>query len=443
MLEREELIQKVLQAGVVGAGGAGFPTHIKFQAEGIDTYLINCAECEPLLTVDQHLMLEQAHRLVETGKKVASAIGAARLLFGLKQKYTAQTEALRQAGAEVAHMGNFYPAGDEVIMIADLLGRTVPEGGLPLQVGVVVNNPETLLSVADALEGTPVTHKLVTVGGAVANRGIWRVPIGTPIADLLKAAGGPTIPNPVYLDGGPMTGKYFLQPDYSVGKATKGVLVVPRDSTMVFHEMMSVEHMLRQAKVGCIQCTECTFVCSRNLIGYKLEPHKLMRMAAYTRQGLPDIAKQAFLCSECNLCSGFHACPMKLSPKRLNQVLKGKLREAGIRPDFSKREIEPQPRRSYRLLQSSRLERRLGLDRYHGTSPYYGDCVMPELLSLKTRQGAGSAIVPEVQEGQEVQKGQFLGAPPAGALGSRLHSPVIGTVVRVASDTIEIRPVRV
>ena len=72
MLEREELIQKVLQAGVVGAGGAGFPTHIKFQAEGIDTYLINCAECEPLLTVDQHLMLEQAHRLVETGKKVAS-----------------------------------------------------------------------------------------------------------------------------------------------------------------------------------------------------------------------------------------------------------------------------------------------------------------------------------------------------------------------------------
>ena len=439
-LDQETLVQKVFNAGVVGAGGAGFPTHVKYQAKGVDTYLINCAECEPLLTVDKHVMLNYAERLVSTAQTAASALGASRVLFGLKEKYKAQTEALRAVGGEVGHMGNFYPSGDEVIMIADLLGRHVPEGGLPLHVGVVVNNPATLLAVADALEDKPVTHKYVTVGGAVAKPGIWRIPIGVTAEYLVQLAGGPTIPNPVYIDGGPMMGRYFYDADFLMNKNSSGVLVIPETSWTVYHETMSVEQMLKQAKVGCIQCSECTLVCSRNLIGYNLEPHKLMRMTAYAQQALPEIAKQAFLCSECNLCSGLHACPMKLSPKRLNQVLKGKLREAGIRPDFEKREILDRPQRPYRLLKSDRLEKRLGLDRYKSESPYCGDCPLPKSIWLNLRQGVGAPTVPCVKEGDRVQVGQCVAMPPEGALGAPLHASVSGTVRAITSTTIELCP---
>ena len=134
-MERGELARRVFEAGVVGAGGAGFPTHVKLAAEGIDTYLINGAECEPLLTVDQHLMEAEAPRLVQAAAAVAEALGARRAIFGLKKKYRRQIDALRAAGGDVAEVGNTYPAGDEVILLQEVLGRTVPEGGLPLMVG--------------------------------------------------------------------------------------------------------------------------------------------------------------------------------------------------------------------------------------------------------------------------------------------------------------------
>lgn len=439
-MERGELARRVFEAGVVGAGGAGFPTHVKLAAEGIDTYLINGAECEPLLTVDQHLMEAEAPRLVRAAASVAEALGATRAVFGLKKKYRRQIDALRAAGGEVAEVGNTYPAGDEVILIQEVLGRTVPEGGLPLMVGAVVNNPETLLNVAEALEGRPVTHTYVTLGGAVASRGVWRVPVGTDGAELLAAAGGVTEDDPAYIEGGPMTGKYRFDPHFPVTKATKGLLVVPRTSALVRYETLDVERMLNQARVACCQCVQCTLACSRNLVGYDLEPHRIMRLLAYGPMGLPEVAKQAFLCSECNLCSGLHACPMQLSPRRVNQVLKARMREAGIRPDFPRREIEPRREQPYRQVPSHRLVQRLGLERYEGPSPFRGDLRPSGDLTVLLKQHAGVPAVPCVAPGQVLEAGALLGSPPEGALGARVHAPLGGQVVRVTPEAVILRP---
>ena len=143
-MKADEVIRKVYEAGVVGAGGAGFPTHVKLQARKIDTYLINGAECEPLLAGDQYLMREKAAFLQNAAETVRGALGAERALFVIKKKHVAERQALEAAGAAVAVMGDYYPAGDEVILIEEVTGRIVPEGGLPLAVGVVVNNVETL-----------------------------------------------------------------------------------------------------------------------------------------------------------------------------------------------------------------------------------------------------------------------------------------------------------
>ncbi len=442
-MEAERLVQQVYEAGVVGAGGAGFPTHVKLKAKGIDTYLINGAECEPLLTVDQHLMCEEAPRLVAAGLAVAAALGGARLVFGLKKKYAPQIAALRACGAEVVEVGNSYPAGDEVILIHEILGRHVPEAGLPLQVGVVVNNPETLYNIAGAMDGLPVTHTFVTVGGAVPRPGVWRVPIGAPASLLLDAAGGSIVKDPVFIEGGPMTGKYRFDTNFSVTKTTKGLLVVPRTSALVHYETMPVEQMLKQAKVACCSCVQCTVTCSRNLVGHGLEPHRIMRAIAFASQALPEIVKQAFLCSECNLCSGLVACPMGLSPRRVNQVLKGSLRAQGIKPDFPKRDITPHPQRAFRLVPSKRLVQRLGLASYDRETPYMGDLPVGNTpLAIPTKQHTGVPAVPCVTPGEAVQEGQILGAPPEGALGATIHASLSGTVLAVSPEAVTIQPER-
>lgn len=440
-MQADEVIRKVYEAGVVGAGGAGFPTHVKLRARNIDTYLVNGAECEPLLAGDQYLMREKAAGLVAAAGAVAEALGAERALFVLKKKYVAEKSALEAAGGCVAVVGDYYPAGDEIILIEEVTGRIVPEGDLPLSVGVVVNNVETLYNIGRALEGEPVTKSWVTVGGAVKEPGIWRVPLGTPAAKLLELAGGPTAADPWYVDGGPLTGPYHREPDFLVTKTSNGLLVLPGASALVRYETMDVERMLRQARFACIQCNQCTVACSRNLVGYHLEPHRIMRAMAYPEQRTASVLRQAFLCSECNLCSGLHACPMQLSPRRVNQELKKALRSQGVAPDFPERTIVPHPMRPYRLVPTNRLMFRLGLASYDDHPPFRGDVIVDEVL-LPLKQHLGAPCLPLVAAGDAVEEGRKVATPPEGALGAPIHASIAGRVEEVTETAIRIRSIR-
>lgn len=440
-MKADEVIRKVYEAGVVGAGGAGFPTHVKLQARKIDTYLINGAECEPLLAGDQYLMREKAAFLQNAAETVRGALGAERALFVIKKKHVAERQALEVAGAAVAVMGDYYPAGDEVILIEEVTGRIVPEGGLPLAVGVVVNNVETLYNIGRALEGIPVTRSWVTVSGAVREPGLWLVPLGTPASKLLELAGGPTEDDPWYVDGGPMTGPYHREPDFLVTKTSNALLVLPGRSALVRYETMDLERMIRQARFACIQCNQCTVACSRNLAGYNLEPHRIMRAMAYPEQRTEAVLRQAFLCSDCNLCSGLHACPMQLSPRRVNQELKKALRSQGVAPDFPAREIRPHPMRPYRLASTNRLLFRLGLAGYDGHPPFRGEVAVDAVL-LPLRQHLGAPCLPRVAVGDVVDEGQVVGEPPEGALGARLHASLAGRVEEVSERSLKIRSIR-
>ncbi len=439
-MNKKTLIRKVFDAGVVGAGGAGFPTHVKLGATGADTYLINGAECEPLLDADCHLMTTMAKELVDAGRITAEALGA-RLLFGVKAKHAEAIDALRSAGADVFEARDYYPLGDEVILIADALGRAVPEGRLPIEVGVVVNNVETLLNIHGALEGTPVTHTYVSTGGAVGRPTLFRAPIGTNARELLDASGGIGIDpaEAVFIDGGPMMGRYSDTPDFPVTKTTKGILVLPRDSLLATLERMPVEEMLKRARVCCCQCNQCTVACSRNLVGMGIEPHRIMRAMAYegTRNG--DVLRMALLCSECNLCSALHACPMGLSPRRVNQQIKKALRESGVAPAFEKREASPHPLREYRLAPSGRIKERLGLSVYDRESVFEPDLLHPSEVRIPLKQHVGAPSAPVVTEGQAVATGECIAIPPEGALGAKIHASVDGSVVSVTSGMVVLR----
>lgn len=187
-------------------------------------------------------------------------------------------------------------------MVYEVLGAVVPERGLPLQVGAVVSNVESLCNVARALEGKPVTHRYLTVGCAVARPMVLRVPVGTCVDEVLRFAGGPTLTEYKVVDGGPMMGRVLPHTQQPVTKTTSGLLVLPPDHTVVARKIMDERTVRRLTNTVCCQCSLCTDLCPRNLLGHSLHPHKLMRVSAGTTATEVPVAKEALLCSECGIC---------------------------------------------------------------------------------------------------------------------------------------------
>ena len=232
------IVDKIRQAGVVGAGGAGLPTHVKADAK-VDTVLVNGASCEPLLNSDPHIMEQEIDTMIRGLKAVMECTEAKKGIICLKGKHAKAMKAVREAVArdasgtlEAFELKDFYPAGDEQVLVYEVLGRIVPERGLPLHVGAVVSNSETFFNIANAMDGKPVTHRYLTVAGKIRQPMVVKAPIGTPVTDILAFAGGPTISEYRVVDGGPMMGKVL--PDVNkavVTKTTSGLLVLPPTTT--------------------------------------------------------------------------------------------------------------------------------------------------------------------------------------------------------------------
>ena len=260
-----QIVEAIRQAGVVGAGGAGLPTHVKADAS-VGTVLVNGASCEPLLMSDPYLLECRTEELLRGLQAMMDCTGAQRGVVCLKGKHAAALRQVRQAVADrpdmdVFELGDFYPAGDEQVMVYEVLGAVVPERGLPLQVGAVVSNVESLCNVARALEGKPVTHRYLTVGCAVARPMVLRVPVGTCVDEVLRFAGGPTLTEYKVVDGGPMMGRVLPHTQQPVTKTTSGLLVLPPDHTVVARKIMDVRTVRRLTNTVCCQCSLCTDLC--------------------------------------------------------------------------------------------------------------------------------------------------------------------------------------
>ena len=225
------LVEQVRKAGVVGAGGGGFPTHVKLAAKA-DTVIANGAECEPLMHKDAALMESEAATVVRGMRLAMESVGATSGIVGLKAKNRHAVEAAQAACAggpvRVHLLGDYYPAGDEYDLVYETTGRLIPPGGIPLQVGAVVCNVETFINIAAAAEGRAVTHKTLTVAGAVRRPMTITVPLGTSLRECIAAAGGATVPDPVFCVGGMMMGETVEDSDRPVTKTTGGLIVLPR-----------------------------------------------------------------------------------------------------------------------------------------------------------------------------------------------------------------------
>ncbi|MCG2676751.1 4Fe-4S dicluster domain-containing protein, partial [bacterium] len=370
-MNKKEIIDKVKNAGVVGAGGAGFPTHVKLEAK-VEYVIANGAECEPLLRIDQQLMASQANKVIKGLELVMGATGAKKGFIALKEKYKPALEALqariKDPGSRIQLfiLADFYPAGDEQILVYEVLKRIVPEGGIPLDVGVVVDNVGTLINITDAMEGRPVTHRYLTISGAVKEPKSVKVPVGMSVGEVIRLA-EPLINDFSILDGGPMMGKLIEDLDSPVMKTTTGLIVLPKDHQVIMNKTLEMRKILRRTML-CMQCTDCTELCPRYLIGHSLKPHKIMRHVGYEmRKELNDITA-AFLCSECGLCN-LYACPFGLSPLRVNQEIKKELTEAKVKNPHKEAPEEAHSMREYRRVPTERVISRIGVEEYNVDAP--------------------------------------------------------------------------
>lgn len=434
-----DIASRIREAGVVGAGGAGFPTHVKLIGRA-DVVIVNGAECEPLLRTDQQLAALYPDLVVEGLARAMEATGAKEGIIALKAKYRAAIDALRprlRKGMRIEILRDIYPAGDEVITIWMTTGRRVPPGGIPPNIGVVVNNVQTVINIARAVEGEPVTQRTLTVTGAVKSPVTVTVPIGTPLSAVLSMAGGSLYPRVACIEGGPIMGNLIRELERPVTKTTGGLIVLPDDHPLVLKKKADLRSVLQLAKTVCEQCSYCTELCPRHIIGHRLSPHLIMRAASYNYIGDPEALTAALLCSECGLCE-VYSCPVGISPRRINAALKAEMRSRGLRysGDLGKED----PMAMHRLIPSHRMAQRIGLGPwYHQDAPLSASAPDPDEVVISLKQHAGAPAVPVVKEGDRVTRGTLVGEIPAGALGARVHASIEGMVVRVSQDAIIVR----
>jgi Na+-translocating ferredoxin:NAD+ oxidoreductase RnfC subunit len=434
------ITRAIESAGVVGAGGGGFPTHVKAAATA-DIILANGAECEPLLRADSELLLSDPDRVLRGLTLLRQSVGASRAVMALKRKNVDVIDALRRATRdddeiELRLLDNVYPAGDEFLLVFDVTGRVIPEAGIPPDVGVVVSNVTTLAQIADASEGRPVTSRLVTVQGLVARPGTFRVPIGTSVRETLALAGGATAERTAIIAGGPMMGRLVEDPDEPLTKTTGGLIVLPSEHRLIAARTASQAHVLRIARAACCQCLACTELCPRALLGHDLAPHRTVRAIQYST--LPEDhrhATSAYLCSECGMCELF-ACPLEIQPRRILADLKAELARRGVENPHRRDDLTPDDVREYRQIPSSRLLQRLGLSEYDAPAPLDPRVVDPPRVTLRMSQHTGSPARPVVRVGDRVLSGDVVGEIPEGRLGARIHASISGSVVSVTEEAV-------
>ena len=438
----QELKDLMRNFGVVGAGGAGFPSYAKL-AEGANLLLINGSECEPLLYTD-YVILKNELDMVLTGiTAVLSHTGIPKAIVALKE-HTAKRLGMRDGDRLadkifVKALPDVYPIGDEVGLIYEATGRLVKPGKLPITEGVIVYNVETMYNLGNAVRfSKPVTEKWLTVGGAVNSPTVIKVPVGTKVADIFNELGIEVGDDYTVLDGGPSMGKIINQHTGVVTKTTKGILILPNDTQAIISKKMNPDMAIARAETACCQCTRCTDMCPRNLLGYPLEPHKMVRTAMGAVEAMPEMVLSATLCCGCGICESL-ACSQGISPRAVIDNYKKLLAKNKLRFN-SQGEYSVRSEREYRMVPYKKWMSMLGVSKFDKIAELGGEINSLERVEIPLSGHIGVPSVPVIKDGAMVTKGEEI-ATGAEGLSLPQHASISGRAT-IGSNKIIIDRVR-
>ena len=428
---------KIRNAGVVGCGGAGFPSHVKASSKA-EVVLANGAECEPLLHKDLELITREPEAVVHGMQILMSTTGAKKGVLGIKRKYEERLADVKSAigknQIELKLLGDYYPTGDEYVLVYEATKKLIPPQGIPLDVGIVVNNVETLRNIHYASEGIPVTTKCISVAGAVKQPSTFTVPIGISFAEVIAAAGGAAVSDYAVFVSGIMMGKLSSDMSLPITKTCAGLVVLPVSHRLITRKSLPEQAMHRIGKSACDQCSYCTEFCPRYLLGYDVQPHKVMRSLSFTASGEDLWNQWAQLCCSCGLCT-LYACPEDLYPKEACDKAKVDLKAKGLKWDGN-REITPHPIYDGRHVPLSQLIGKLGVKDYDVPAHYRETKFSPKRVRMPLQQHIGAPARPVVAVGKEVKAGDLIGEIPEGKLGARVHASIRGVVTSIGDEIV-------
>ena len=429
--------------GVVGAGGAGFPSYSKL-AEGASILLINAVECEPLLYTSYTLLQERMRdivvgiRAVMEYTKIPTALIAVKGYRAEKLGYADGQELA--PGVYIKYVPNVYPMGDEINLIYTATGRVIPPGQLPISKGVIVYNTETIYNIGLVVQfGQPVTKTYLTISGDIPKAYCIKVPVGMKIAEVLKIMNVQVPDTHVVIDGGPSMGN-IVNPNVDVvKKPTSGLLILPKDIPAVRSKLRTAEENFRMAASVCCQCTRCTDLCPRHLLGYPLEPHKMIRSTLSAAQADPELIKTATMCCGCGIC-GLLACCQDISPMQVIKEYKGILGKNRIKYVANPAEqFTASPEREYRMISAGKWKEVLGVAKYDKFPPtYIEEKLKAKEVQVPMVQHIGAPAIPIVKVGDEVKENDMI-AKAAEGLSVPNFAPITGRITYVDDKTIVIR----
>ncbi len=436
-----EIVDKVKKHGVVGAGGGGFPTHVKL-AIRCDTVIINGVECEPLLASDLYILENESESVVGGLELIMRVCSASRGFIALSAHYFDTIPNLHRIvrdrdNIELYRVEDFYPAGQETILVHEVTGRIVPEGGVPPDVGCIVENVETALNLFQAIvQDMPVTIRHLTCTGEVRYPSVVKTHVGTAIGEIIELCGGVTTNDVVIVHGGPLMGTVQTDLDTPVTKSSSGIIVLPRNHGVVLHKTMPLEFVVKRCKSVCQGCGLCTSLCPIHMIGFMLEPHRIMRQIGHGITAPEYPIKNALLCSGCRLCS-LYVCTMGLAPYLVNRVIRARLLAHGYRAIFQPREIVVDKLRDYRKIPVRRLIEKLKLNRYALRKTPKILETNPDRVEIPLK-GFRSGIVssPSVKVGDRVKAGSPITHVTEDALGAVDHSSIDGKVTFIDRERV-------
>ena len=428
-------IKDIEKLGVIGAGGAGFPTHIKLDSKP-DTVIMNAAECEPLLHKDMELILRHSDTILTGLKIVMEITGAKQGIIGIKNKHPEEIELLKskvRGNIKIITVDDVYPAGDEVTLIYMTTRRIVMPGALPISVGCVVQNVETLFNIG---AGKPVTEKYISVAGSVEEPATVKVPVGITYSQVLSHF-KITASNYVVRSGGLMMGILENDLNKPVSKRIGALIVLPEDHHCVtMYRRFSTPHATDViAKAGCDQCYYCTEFCPRYLLGQPVRPETAMRNRMFTREEFPMLHAGNLSCCECNLCT-MYACPEGLDPKGATLIEKRLAREQNIK--LEEDQISVHPMFDYRKVPTSKLMQRLDVLMFKDEGPFREIDFNPKTVRVSLDQHAGAPAKAVVNEGDRVKKYDLI-AETSGRISSNVHASINGIIKKITPSEITIQ----
>ncbi len=432
----DRLSDMIRMYGIEEAGpGEKTALHERLKKKRVDTIIVNGTGCEPLVATDQYLLKTERRSIVCGIEFLMESLGAEKAIFALNEKYrTIYEDFSRQFhnrdDVKAIPVGDFYPSGDEPVLVYEVTGRVIPQGSSALDVRCVVMNVETVFDVGNALsEKKPVTGVFLNCAGEVKYPSIVHACNGVAIGEIVSLCGGATAKDCVAVIGGPIRGHVETDFDTPVRKDTKSVIVLQREHEVVQRLTMPLEVMLRRSKAHFYLWAFCTDFCPLHLLGYDVDPTDLMRRISYDLHDTPvSVLDTVFLCSSCGVCDLQPGAP-QISPSAINGMVRSRLLEEGYHPAFTKKNGSVHEVREARKVPRPKVLERLHLSKYDRISSLRCLQTDPSRVEIMLDQGSGVRSKPVVEVDERVAKESLIAEAPSHGNGAHIHASIEGRVI--------------